>query len=157
MIVLGIDPGLSFTGIGIIHYDRKAMEFIGSDWRILKSKGENLAERIKSIYREIDGILEEKKPDVSTMETIFYGKNTKTLIHLGELRGAIMLLLSLRGIPIIEYSPREIKMALTGSGSSSKLQVGEMVKYILGINEQIPMDATDALATAICYLQREYG
>jgi len=157
LIILGIDPGLRFTGLGIINYDSKKRKFIETDWRIIDSKGDNLAERIKSIYREIEEILEQTKPDISTIETLFFGKNTKTLIHLGELRGAIILLLSMKEIPIIEYSPREIKMALTGSGSSSKQQVGQMVKCILGINGEIPPDATDALASAICYLQREYG
>ena len=157
MIILGIYPGVNFTGLGIVEFNRESGKYISVDWSVIHSNGNTLTEKIKSVYNGVENVLRNKEIDVAAVESIFYGKNIRTLIHLGELRGAILLLLAMRDIPIIEYSPREIKMALTGSGRSSKDQVGYMVKHILGIEEKIPKDASDALAIAICYIQREYG
>lgn len=151
MKVLGIDPGLKRTGVGILYYKENIKSI---KWRILSFEEGDLGTRIYNYYRSMKNIIKKEKPDIVVIESLFYGKNTKTLIHLGELRGAYILLLKEMKIPIFEYSPREIKIAITGSGNADKDKVNYMVRKILNVKREIIEDASDALASALCYILR---
>jgi crossover junction endodeoxyribonuclease RuvC len=107
------------------------------------------------IYSEIDKVIDEYKPDIAAVETIFYGKNIKSAFTLGHARGAILLALAQRKIKIVEYSPREVKKSVVGNGNASKEQVEYMVKKILKIDiKPETQDATDALANALCLFNK---
>ncbi len=153
MKVIGIDPGLSKTGIGVIS---KNGSFNIGRWEIVSPKKNlDLPEKIHFLFHSMLDIIDREKPEAIAIEKLFFGQNTKTLIHLGELRGVFLLASVEKKIPVYEYTPREVKMAITGSGASSKDQVEYMVKQILNINEKIPSDASDAIAIGLCYLLRE--
>jgi len=150
--VLGIDPGLKATGVGIIDYDGNK---INVKWKVISFEEGDLGTRIYNYYRKMKEFIKKEGPDVAVMESIFYGENTKTLIHLGELRGAYILLLKELRIPLFEFSPREIKIAITGSGAASKDKVNFIVKNMLNVKKEIPVDASDALANSLVYLLRK--
>jgi len=147
--IMGIDPGLSQTGIAILSEEKENTEL---SWEILKHKiCEN---RLYKYFDSLSKILNTEKPDQIVIESIFRGPNTQTLIKIAELRGVYLLLSQMEGLPVSEFTPREIKQSVTGSGASSKEQVRYMVKKILGINEKIPLDVSDAFGAIICYLNK---
>jgi len=150
---MGIDPGLRNTGFSILESGRtpKLLKY-----GTIKGNEKSIQGKIYSIYISLKKILEEFQPDALSIEKVFYGRNVKTLINLSELRGAILLLFRIYSIPIFEYTPREIKQSLTGSGSAAKVQVAYMVSKIMGIQDNISPDAFDAIAAGICYLNRDY-
>jgi len=147
--IMGIDPGLSQTGIAILSEEKENAEL---SWEILKHKISE--DRLYKYFKSLSKLINRVKPDQIVIESIFRGPNTKTLIKLAELRGVYLLLSQMEGLPILEFTPREIKQSVTGSGASSKEQVRYMVKKILGINEKIPLDVSDAFGAIICYLNK---
>lgn len=154
MIILGIDPGSHVCGYGILQLENNRIVAAGCDVIKINSTLE-LAERLAVIYSEIDQVIDEYKPDIAAVETIFYGKNIKSAFTLGHARGAILLALAQRKIKIVEYSPREVKKSVVGNGNASKEQVEYMVKKILKINiKPETQDATDALANALCLFNK---
>jgi len=151
---MGIDPGLRKTGFSIVEKESQ-LKILRCG--VIKGRGENIPERIYSIYVGLKDILDEFSPEVLSIEKVFYGRNVRTLIDLSELRGAILLLFKMHSIPVFEYTPREIKQSLTGSGSAAKVQVAYMVNKIMGIQRNdIPQDAYDAIAAGICFINRNY-
>ncbi len=154
MIIIGIDPGSHVCGYGILQLENNRIVAAGCD--IIKIDSTlDLAERLAVIYSEIDQIIDEYKPDIAAVETIFYGKNIKSAFTLGHARGAILLALAQRKIKIVEYSPREVKKSVVGNGNASKEQVEYMVKKILKIDiKPETQDATDALANALCLFNK---
>lgn len=149
MKIVGIDPGLSQTGIAILSEEEKSTKL---SWEMLKhKKGKG---RLYKYFKSLAGLFETEKPDKIVIESVFRGPNPQTLIKLAELRGIYLLLAQMGGVPYFEFTPREIKQSVTGSGASSKRQVNYMVKKILGINEKIPLDISDAFAAIICYLNK---
>jgi crossover junction endodeoxyribonuclease RuvC len=107
------------------------------------------------LSREIESLVRSRQPDVAVLEALYHGVNPRSLIVLAQARGALVATLALLGLEVHEYSPAEVKTAVTGSGRADKQQVGRMVKLILGLGaERLPADASDALAVAICYAQR---
>lgn len=154
MIILGIDPGSHVCGYGILQLENNRIVAAGCD--VIKINPTlKLAERLAVIYSEIDQIIDEYKPDIAAVETIFYGKNIKSAFTLGHARGAILLVLAQRKIKIVEYSPREVKKSVVGNGNASKEQVEYMVKKILKIDiKPETQDATDALANALCLFNK---
>jgi crossover junction endodeoxyribonuclease RuvC len=150
--ILGIDPGLSQTGIAILLKDNKNNKF---SWKMLKhEKDEN---RLHNYFKSLREVIKKETPDQIVIESIFRGPNTKTLIRIAELRGIYLLLSQMENLPIQQFTPREIKQSVTGSGASSKEQVRYMVKKILGIKEEIPLDVSDAFGVIICYLNKYAG
>jgi crossover junction endodeoxyribonuclease RuvC len=114
-----------------------------------------LTERIRILYEEIRKILEEYKPDMAAIETMFYGKNFQGIFSLGHARGVILLALAQAGIPISEYTPREVKKAVTGNGNASKEQIRYMVAQLLPLTKSnLSSDSADALAIALCHHNR---
>ena len=154
MIIIGIDPGSHICGYGILQLENNRIVAAGCD--VIKIDPTlDLAERLAVIYSEIDQIIDEYKPDIAAVETIFYGKNIKSAFTLGHARGAILLALAQRKIKIVEYSPREVKKSVVGNGNASKEQVEYMVKKILKIDiKPETQDATDALANALCLFNK---
>jgi crossover junction endodeoxyribonuclease RuvC len=149
MRILGLDLGTFQTGYGIIEDTNGEASYVTSG--TIRQKGP-LPERIKGIYQELDSLISGYGPDVIVVETPFVYKNPKSALRLGQIQGIVLLLTSLRELPFFEYSPLEVKLTLTGYGRASKEQVREMVKMLLGLNIEFALDASDALAVALCHL-----
>ncbi len=154
MRILGIDPGLGTTGYGIIEKQGENLKYL-TFGGISKSAKANFTQNLLAIYQKIHQIILEFEPDCCAVENIFYHQNKKTAIVMGHVRGVAMLAAAQSGIPIHEYSPREVKLSIVGLGAASKPQVQAMVKNILRMTEvPQPEDAADALAVAICHIHR---
>jgi len=154
VVILGIDPGSVITGFGAIETENRKTRLIGCGC-IRTSAKTPFAERLRKIYGELAETLSRYHPDEVAVEDVFYSNNVKTALKIGHARGVILLAAADAGLPIAEYSPREVKRAVVGSGSASKEQVQFMVKNILTLKEAPqPYDATDALAVALCHAHR---
>jgi crossover junction endodeoxyribonuclease RuvC len=150
MKVLGIDPGSNITGYGVIEKGPKGLT--GKAFGEIKAlRGGTFSGRLLKIHREMVELIDNHEPDAVAMEEIFYGKNVQSLIKQGHARGVAILAAAQRGIPIFEYSPTQIKQAVVGYGQAEKSQVQSMVKIILGLSQTPSLDASDALAIAICH------
>jgi len=153
MIVIGLDPGSAITGYGIIEEDnQKNQEII--KYGVIQTQPSSLPEeRLIQLYDQLSDILSLYHPQQAAVERLFFYKNVKTAIAVGQARGVALLALAKANISIYEYSPMEIKQAVTGLGNAEKFQVQIMVKALLGLNEiPKPDDAADAIAAAICHL-----
>ncbi len=150
MIILGIDPGTRTTGYGVVEKKERGILNIAYG-EIRVKKGEYLSICLNKIYGQLSEIIMKYGPDVIVVEDIFYGKNVRSLIKLGQARGVIILAASHSNTPIYEYTPLEVKKAVVGYGRAEKTQVQHMVRAILSLKETPPPDASDALAIAICH------
>lgn len=150
-IILGIDPGTSVMGFGIIKVSHNKMTLILLDELMLhKLPNHNL--KIKHIFEKTLALIDHFHPDEVAIEAPFFGKNVQSMLKLGRAQGVAMAASLYREIPITEYSPKKIKMAITGNGNASKEQVAGMLQNLLKIKElPIKMDATDGLAAAVCH------
>jgi crossover junction endodeoxyribonuclease RuvC len=150
MIILGVDPGTAAIGLGLIKYENKQPQFLSCDCLKTSSRRPD-AERLNDLYSALASFIKKRKPDVIAVETLFFFKNQKTAFKVSQARGVILLAGIRQKIKICEYTPLQVKQALTGYGRAEKKQVEQMVKRILNLN-QTPMsdDAADALAIAIC-------
>lgn len=152
MIVLGIDPGTAITGYGVVSETDGQLGLIAFGV-INTPAGQPLANRLQSIYRELRQLAELYQPDSAGMEKLFFSKNVRTAMSVGQARGVALLALADAGLSIGEYTPLEIKQSVTGYGGADKRQVQEMVRALLGLwDVPQPDDAADALAVAICHL-----
>jgi len=152
MRVLGIDPSIRSTGFGIIEYSQNNYTVLG--YGIIKPSRRLLFHhKINEIKNQIEKLISTYSPDEVAIENPFYAQNIKTAITLGQVRGATLVAIASHDCSLHEYSPLEIKKAVTGYGRADKNQVKTMVKALLHIeDEKIEADASDALATAICHL-----
>jgi len=154
LIVLGVDPGTLVTGYGVVvrRNNEVTMLACGS----ISNKGSTaMPLRLKRIYSELANVISRFHPDEFAIESAFYGKNAQSALKLGHARGVSILAAVEKEIPTTEYSPREVKRAIVGSGAASKHQVAYMVKSLLGIaDSKMLHDTSDALAIAICHAQR---
>ena len=154
MRILGLDPGSRYTGFGVIDRRGAKLEPI-TQGRIALPGASPLPERLARLCDELRTVVGRFEPDAAVLETLFRGVNPRTLIVLAQARGALLATVAAVGLDIHEYSPAEIKTAVTGHGRADKDQVGRMVKLILGLgSERLTPDASDALAVAICFAQR---
>ncbi len=152
MRVLGIDPGSQITGYGIIEETENNFRVL-THGVIRAAKKRHLPDKLNEIRLGIAFILDQYSPEEVAVENPFYARNIRTAITLGQVRGAILVAVASHGCPLFEYSPREIKKAVTGYGQAEKSQVMAMVKVLLHIQEaDLEPDASDALAIAICHL-----
>ncbi len=152
-IILGIDPGTNFMGYGLIGVNGKKPSTIALGVIHLNKLPDHYL-RLRRIYERVLGLVEQYLPDELAIEAPFYGKNVQSMLKLGRAQGVAMAAALSRDVPIKEYEPRKIKMAITGNGGASKEQVKEMLRRILNLDEaQLPteLDATDALAVALCH------
>ena len=154
MRILGIDPGLTKTGFGIIDINNENLSLI--DYGVIKPKiKDKLEKRLLTIFEDISTVISTYKPTIICIEEVFYGKNFKSALLLGQARGAAMVSAASKNISIFEYSAKKIKQSVTGNGNAKKEQVKFMVISILNIkNSDIPLDASDALAIALCHFQQ---
>ncbi len=150
-IILGIDPGTTILGYGLIHIQNKKIELLNFGVVQLQ-KLENQADKLKRICDRIDGIMDEYKPDEMAIEAPFFGKNVQSMLKLGRAQGVAISCSLRRNVPYEEYSPRRIKQAITGNGNASKEQVAAMLQTLLKFDE-LPkyLDASDGLAVAVCH------
>ena len=152
MRVMGIDPGSNCTGFGIVEEIKGTLQAI--HWSsVSSSKKDAFPKRLKCIYDELVLAIKKYKPDVVVVEDLFYSTNVKTVIKLGQTRGITLLAAINSGVPVEEYSPLEIKQSVVGYGRANKEQVRNMVTTLLRLKEKPePLDASDALAAAICHI-----
>ena len=153
LIILGIDPGTLATGYALIEKKASRLTAVASGV-ISTHASDTLPIRLGKIYDQIFAVINEYHPDHCAIETAFYGKNIQSTLKLGHARGVSILAAVHREIPVTEYSPREIKRSVTGSGAASKQQVQYMVHSILGLKQKISrLDISDAFAIALCHAQ----
>ena len=154
MKILGIDPGLVQTGFGVISVNGSNFSLV--DYGIIKPDTKvDLSHRLLTIHQDISSIIDDYFPNIIVIEDIFYGKNIKSALKLGQARGVAMVAAAARNLPIHEYSARKVKQAITGNGNATKEQLQFMVKAILNLDSlPSPIDASDALAIAICHCQQ---
>lgn len=155
MLILGIDPGYAIIGWGLIRYERG--RFLPVDFgAVTTPAGMPFSRRLEVIYDDLSAILQQHKPDAVAVEKLYFQNNQKTAIDVAQARGVIMLALHKSGAPVYEYTPLQVKSAVTGFGQAQKPQVMEMTKRLLRLKAvPKPDDTADALAIAICHAQ--YG
>lgn len=150
-IILGIDPGTLIMGYGLLQIQSNKLSALGIG--VIKlDKYEDHALRLKKIFERTVGLIEEFNPDELAIEAPFFGKNVQSMLKLGRAQGVAIAAALSKNIPITEYSPKKIKMSITGNGNASKEQVAAMLSQTLGIkNEHAYLDATDAMGAALCH------
>lgn len=151
-IILGIDPGTTIMGFGLIRVVGKKMEFLQLN-ELQLSKYDDHYKRLKIIFERTIELIDTFHPDEIAIEAPFFGKNVQSMLKLGRAQGVAMAAGLSRDIPITEYAPKKIKMAITGSGNASKEQVAKMLLSILEGFKELPknLDSTDGLAAAVCH------
>ena len=151
MRILGIDPGFAITGYSIIDYIGNKFKLITSG-AVLTEAGESFPLRLEKIYRELQKIIENYQPECMSIEELFFNNNAKTAINVAQARGVILITARINNLPIYEYTPLQVKQAVTGYGRADKIQVQRMIKMILN-TDKLPKldDVTDSMAMAICH------
>jgi crossover junction endodeoxyribonuclease RuvC len=152
-VILGIDPGTTLLGYGVIHCTGKNdIKLVVLGVIDLKKYSDHYI-KLKAIYDRVQQLVEEYLPDEVALEAPFFGKNVQSMLKLGRAQGVAMAAALSRSVPIFEYAPRKIKMSITGQGAASKEQVAAMLRSILKVDdfEQKHLDATDGLAAAVCH------
>ena len=151
-IIIGVDPGTNITGYGIIHCEGNNIKLLALGIIDMRKKGGDHPDKLKKIFERILSLVEEFKPDEMAIESPFYGKNIQSMLKLGRAQGVAMAAALYREIPITEYAPKKVKMAITGNGNASKDQVKNMLERILNFTDAGGViDATDGLALAVCH------
>ncbi|WP_047418730.1 crossover junction endodeoxyribonuclease RuvC [Cellulophaga sp. Hel_I_12] len=154
-IILGIDPGTTIMGFGLIKVVNKKMEFLQMN-ELLLTKYDDHYVKLKLIFERTIELIDTYHPDEIAIEAPFFGKNVQSMLKLGRAQGVAMAAGLSREIPITEYLPKKIKMAITGNGNASKEQVAKMLQGLLGL-KTLPknLDSTDGLAAAVCHFYNE--
>lgn len=152
--ILGLDPGSRLTGFGVVDFagDRACYVASGS----VRTADGTFAERLRLIFDSVAGIAAEYRPDVVVLETVFVHRNAASALKLGHARSAALCATFGRCAEVFEYAPREIKLAVVGTGAATKLQVQHMVVSLLGLSGEPAPDAADALAAALCHGHRRH-
>ena len=152
MIILGIDPGIAITGYAILSKEKDDISIISSG-SIRTDKNKSQADRLVELYCDISEIIKTYKPDIASIEQLFYFKNLKTVIPVAQARGIIVMALAQNNIPIAEYTPLQVKQTITGFGRATKDEVKQMTQ--LALNCPMPQldDTVDAIAIALCHLR----
>lgn len=153
MKVLGVDPGTAATGYGVVvEGDGGAVSLV--ECGVIRTSADDpIPARLRSISEGLTDVLDRHRPDIVAVESVFYGKNVKTTMMLGQTRGAILLTVARHDVEVVDYSPAEIKNAMVGTGNATKEQVQYMVKRLLRLKEvPSPNDAADGVAVALCHL-----
>ncbi len=157
MIILGIDPGYAIVGVGVIEY--KANKFRTIDYFAITTEAHTpFEQRLKTIYDELNNVIQKYKPDYMAIEELFFNDNAKTAIAVGQARGVIVLSAVNSGVEVFEYTPLQVKQSVVGYGRADKTQVQHMTKALLALSEiPKPDDVADALAIAVCHAHSYNG
>ena len=151
MRILGIDPGIAIVGYGVVDKEGNRYKTIAYDSVTTKAHTP-LEDRLEKVYNGVCEIIKKYKPDAMSIEELFFNNNAKTALTVGQARGVIILAAVQNHIPVYEYTPLQVKQALTGYGRASKTQIQQMMKSMLGLTEiPKPDDVADALAIAVCH------
>lgn len=150
-VVLGIDPGTNIMGFGVLHVVNGKMKLI--DLGVIRlDKIGDASLKLKKIFEATTALVEKHLPDEFAIEAPFFGKNVQSMLKLGRAQGVAIAAAISRNVPIFEYSPKKIKMSITGNGNASKEQLAAMLQQLLSFKEQPKyLDATDGLAAAVCH------
>ncbi|NLB51015.1 MAG: crossover junction endodeoxyribonuclease RuvC [Clostridiaceae bacterium] len=151
MIILGIDPGYAITGFGVIRYENKRLQVL--DYGIIKTDATTpFPERLLAIDQALAELNSRHRADCFVVEELFFSRNTTTAIGTAQARGVAVVAAARSGVPVYEYTPMQVKLAVTGYGKAEKKQIQEMVRVLLNLKKiPRPDDAADALAVAICH------
>lgn len=151
MTILGIDPGTATTGFGIVKKGKKSKKLKCLKYGLIKTKPSlNDGERLRRIYNQLNELIRKYKPKVLAVEKLYFFKNLKTAFPVAQAKGVILLNAARKGMPVYEFTPLQVKMAITNYGRASKKQVQKMIKKLLNLKKLPPDDAADALGVAIC-------
>jgi len=151
-LVLGIDPGTAITGYGLVWGEGDDLKLVDYG-AITTPSDESLPQRLREIYRQLTALIQERRPAEAAVEKLFFSRNVRTALSVGQARGVALLAMANADLEIHEYTPLEVKQAVVGYGRATKEQVQEMVKMLLGLNSvPQPDDAADAIAVAICHI-----
>ena len=157
MLVIGIDPGTAITGYGLVKEQNDGRLDVIDYGVIRTASNQPMSERLLDLYTKLNEILLFHRPDSAAVEKLFFQKNVRTAISVGQARGIALLCMAEANLEVSEYTPLEIKQAVTGYGGADKNQVQQMVKAILNLDVvPEPDDAADALAVAICHLHNSH-
>jgi crossover junction endodeoxyribonuclease RuvC len=152
--VLGIDPGTATTGYGLVVGTRGAEPTLVEYGTIRTAPDTPMAERLRELHAGLGELIADLAPDAVAVEELYFSSNVSTAITVGQARGVIMLAAAQAGLPVHEYQPAQVKLALTGYGGADKRQVQDMLQLLLGLDEPPrPDDAADGVAIALCHLQ----
>jgi crossover junction endodeoxyribonuclease RuvC len=151
--VLGIDPGSRITGYGIVDDLPGRLALVG--FGCIRTEAESFPERLRRIYEGIFEVAEQYRPTEVAIEQVFAHKNMDSALKLGQARGAAICGGIAANLPVHEYAAREVKLALVGKGSAEKQQVQHMVRILLSFKEPLSLDASDALAVALCHIHHQ--
>ena len=152
MLVLGIDPGTAITGYGLVREDDEGSVLVG--YGVITTPADQLLpQRLQTIYHGLTAIIAQHQPDQVAVEELFFSRNVRTALSVGQARGVVLLAAAEAGLPLHEYKPLEVKQTVAGYGGADKRQVQEMVRLLLHL-EQVPEpdDAADAVAVAVCHI-----
>jgi crossover junction endodeoxyribonuclease RuvC len=155
MLTLGIDPGVANTGFGLVGQQGDKLSHVSCGC-ILTSSQQTPQQRLSKIYQQLKQLIVQYRPDCVAVERLYFGKNSKTAMAVGQARGITLLVAAEAKVAVAEYTPLEVKLALTGYGRAEKRQIQQMVRILLKM-AQVPKpdDAADALAIAICHLHSQ--
>ena len=147
--ILGIDPGSRLTGFAVIDADGDALRACG--FGVIRTGTGEMPERLGAIFAGVRGVIQEQRPQVLAIESIFLARNPQSALKLGQARGAAICAAFEQELPVFEYAPRAVKQAVVGTGKADKLQVAHMMQQLLRIEGSLAADAADALAVAVCH------
>ena len=153
MIVLGIDPGTAITGWGVVREEADGRSTLVDYGTIKTTASTPLPQRLRQIFQKVMALMERYRPEAVAVEEVFFSKNVRTAMSVGQARGVILLAVALADRPVHEYTPLQVKLAISGYGNADKAQVQQMTALLLGLDAApTPDDAADAIAVAICHL-----
>lgn len=152
--ILGLDPGIGITGFGLVNYTPGQITTAQAWGVIATHKDRTLSQRLVELYRDFSALVEQSQPKLACIEQLFYFRNATTILPVAQARGILLLVLEQAGVPIVEYTPMQIKLALTGYGKASKAEMQQAVMDRLNLTTKPrPDDAADGLAVALTHLQ----
>lgn len=153
--MLGIDPGSRVTGYGLIETDGRHSRHLISG--CIATQEKEFTQRLGEIFEALSRVVSDHEPQEVAVEQVFMAKNAVSALKLGQARGAAIAAVVGRGLPVFEYTPREVKQAVVGTGAADKLQVAHMVKVLLNLRDKLAADQADALAIALCHAHASFG
>ena len=156
MRILGVDPGTLRTGVGLIEAQGNQYRLVHCE--VIASKAsKRIEERLLHIHQKLLEIIAQYQPSVAVLETVFFGRDLRAMVKIGEARACAMLAASHSKLPLFEYAPARVKQAVSGNGRATKDQIQHMIQRLLNLKTLPPSDSADALAVAICYLHTSRG